>query len=221
MLVARGVRVSFTDAAGKPFVALDVPALDASPGHTLAIAGASGCGKTTLLYALAGLYRQTQGAITWSARDIASLGEAARGAWRRRTIGFIFQDFRLVAELSPMENVLLPARFERTALSSTLRRRAGDLLQRFGVPPDRGMSADLSRGEAQRVALARALLLDPPVILADEPTASLDGAAAETVIATLIALAKTEGKLVIAVSHDAALRARFDRELRLDRRLPQ
>jgi putative ABC transport system ATP-binding protein len=124
-------------------------------------------------------------------------------------IGFVFQDFHLLPELTPLQNVLLPASFERFAMSRAMRERAKSLLDRFAVPQARRTTAVLSRGEQQRVALARALLFDPPVILADEPTASLDAASGATVIDILQQLSIKDGRTVIAVSHDHALIERF------------
>ena len=127
----------------------------------------------------------------------------------------MFQDFHLLPDLTPLQNVLLPASFERFAFDSTTRARAITLLDRFAVPQARLTTAHLSRGEQQRVALARALLR-PPVILADEPTASLDANAGALVADTLAQLAIEEGRTVIAVSHDPALVTRFSGHVALD-----
>ena len=130
----------------------------------------------------------------------------------------MFQDFHLIEELSPLENVLVPAWFGAGA-GRDCRDRAGALLTRLGVP-DRRRAALLSRGEQQRTALARALLMDPAVVFADEPTASLDVASGAEVIALLSALAREEGRTVIAASHDPALIAAADRRLALERGRP-
>jgi putative ABC transport system ATP-binding protein len=123
----------------------------------------------------------------------------------------------LLPELAPLQNVLLPASFERLMIDRETRARAAALLERFAVPQTRKTTAMLSRGEQQRVALARALLYDPPVILADEPTASLDANAGATVIDALVRLASDGGRTVIAVSHDPALLVRFATHVALDR----
>ncbi len=193
---------------------LTLAALDLGPGLTV-LSGPSGSGKTTLLYLLAGLMVPRRGVIAWGGSDLARLGEGARDRWRRQNAGFIFQDFHLIPELSPLDNVLVPAWF--TAFSAAgLRPRARDLLARFGVP-DRARTNLLSRGEQQRVALARAMLLAPKVIFADEPTASLDAVAGREVGHSLCALARDQGCTVIAASHDPALIALADRHLHLER----
>jgi putative ABC transport system ATP-binding protein len=196
--------------------ALAIAHLSAPGGALLAVTGPSGSGKSTLLYAIAGLIRPERGAIHWDGRNILGESEAARDRWRRHTIGFVFQDFHLLPELTPLQNVLLPASFERWTIGGAMRARAVALLDRFAVPQARRTIGTLSRGEQQRVALARALLYDPPVILADEPTASLDAAAAVVVTENLTRLSSEEGRTVIAVSHDPALIARCGSRIALE-----
>jgi putative ABC transport system ATP-binding protein len=196
--------------------ALEIARLSVPAGSLLVVTGPSGSGKSTFLYAIAGLIRPRRGKVAWDACDILGLSESRRDRWRRHTIGFAFQDFHLLPELTPLQNVLLPACFERFGIGQAVRERAAALLDRFGVPQARSTTAKLSRGEQQRVALARALLYDPPVILADEPTASLDEAAGAVVAETLARLATEEGRSVIAVSHDPALINRFPRRISLD-----
>ena len=215
ILSARGLKVAYRDARGFEKIALDLSALDFAPGSATAVMGPSGSGKSTLLYALAGLAR-AQGRVEWRGRDMLALSARAREKWRRGEIGFVFQDFQLVAELSPLENILLPARFDHFAVPAALRARAKYLLEEFGVPAARRSVRELSRGEAQRVALARALLRSPAILLADEPTASLDEASAQTVIDALVELSATEGVLLITATHDTALAARCRRIVRLD-----
>jgi ABC-type lipoprotein export system ATPase subunit len=214
-LVISQLLVRYSDRGGA-VTALEIADLTVEPGTLLAITGPSGSGKSTLLYAISGLLRPARGSIVWDERDILDLAEAARDRWRRHTIGFAFQDFHLLPELSPLANVLLPASFERFTASPALRARAAALLDRFGVPETRVSTGTLSRGEQQRVALARALLFDPPVILADEPTASLDAAAAARVAESLVDLSRAEGRTVIAVSHDPSLIVHFDRRIALE-----
>jgi putative ABC transport system ATP-binding protein len=195
-------------------VALDLPALSAGPGTLLALTGPSGAGKSSMLYLLSGLLKAGEGTILWGDVDLGTLSESQRDRWRRRTAGFIFQDFRLIEEMSPLDNVLVPAWLAGFSARSR-RSRAEDLLERFGVPADRSRISLLSRGEQQRVAIARALLLDPPIVFADEPTASLDAAAGTIVISALKGLA-AEGRTVVTATHDPLLRDAASQVLMLD-----
>jgi len=202
MLVAEDIGLSFTDTGRATFKVLDVPRFAPAAGQVTAIAGSSGSGKSTLLYVLAGLLRPQRGRVLHDGADIYAMAEGRRDAWRRRRIGFVFQDFHLIPELSAAANVALAATFgPAPGLAPD---RAEKLLAELGVPVSRGSVERLSRGERQRVAVARALLFDPPVILADEPTASLDAAAAETLASTLRRLAG-EGRTVVVASHDRAI----------------
>src|SRR5262249_35274087 len=149
--------VRYSDGFGA-VTALDIARLRLPGGALLAITGPSGSGKSTLLYAIAGLIRPQRGRILWDDREILADAESARDRWRRHSIGFVFQDFHLLPELTPLQNVLLPASFEHLTIDQAMRRRAAALLDRFAVPQARRTTAVLSRGEQQRVALARALI---------------------------------------------------------------
>ncbi len=195
---------------------VDVSALAATPGSLTVLSGPSGSGKSTLLHLLCGLLVADTGAIRWAATNIAGLNEGRRDAWRRTHAGIVFQDFHLIEEMSPLANVLVPA-WLRGYSAARWREPAGRLLETLGVPLARGRAALLSRGEQQRVAIARALVTDPPVVFADEPTASLDADAGGTVAGILAGLAHREGRTVIATTHDPALIERADIVLRLDR----
>ena len=162
-----GRRLSFRDSGGQALVALDVPRFAPKPGALTIVRGPSRSGKWTLLYVLAGLQPPDAGAVRLNETDIYRLPETEREHWRRQNIGFVFQDFHLLPELSPIFNVSIAATFSRPPKG--IKERARELLAEFGVPPDRQWVETLSRGERQRVAIARALLFDPPVILADEP----------------------------------------------------
>ncbi len=173
-------------------VIADIPHLTIPAGELTVLAGPSGSGKSTLLYLLAGLLAPQKGSVAWGGVDLARQGEAARDRWRLANAGFIFQTFNLIDELSPLDNVLLPVWFGGTSAGAR-RERAQALLDRFGVPGNRSRAGLLSRGEQQRVAIARALLLDPKVIFADEPTASLDAATGAIVAETLDDLGAQRG----------------------------
>lgn len=211
-LDARSVCAVFSDAGGAGIQALREVSAEFLPGHLTAIVGPSGSGKSTLLHALAGIVVPQQGEIRFGATVVSQLGEKQRDAWRLAHCGMVFQDFRLIDELDALGNALLPAQFQRARLPAALRERARALLERFEVPLRAGPVARLSRGEQQRVALARALLLDPPVILADEPTASLDSDNGQRIADELKAMAQA-GKTVVAVTHDHKLSALADQVL--------
>lgn len=216
MLRVTDAALSFRDAARTSFNVLDLDLFTADPGQLIVLTGSSGSGKTTLLQALSGLQVIDKGRIVWNGTDIAALSESARDAWRRGNVGLMFQDFHLIEELSPLDNVLVPAWFTRFR-AGPLRDRAAGLLADFGVPADRRRLSDLSRGERQRTAFARALLFDPQILLADEPTASLDAAAGSVVIDRLRGLAHDDGRFVLVVSHDAAVIRAADRVVHLER----
>ena len=185
-------------------------------GETVGISGPSGSGKSSLLYLISGLLKPSNGKIIWDGTDITTFGEGATDRWRRKSIGFVFQDFHLIDEVSPLENVLIPASFVGFRIDAATRKRAHDLLDQVGVPLARKSTSDLSRGEQQRVAIARALLFDPPIILADEPTASLDDAASKTATDILFSLAGPN-RTIITVSHDQDVIDRCARVLRFDK----
>lgn len=207
-----GVAVRYPDLAAP---ALDLPGLAVPAGATVAVTGASGAGKSTFINVITGLERPTEGAVRWNGEDIARLSEAARDRWRAANVGLVMQDFHLFAGLSAVENVLLPARFRRLRLPPRLRERAAALLETVGIAAgDRGIGT-FSRGEMQRVAIARALLAGPSVIVADEPTASLDGESGAAVGALLTGLARQAGATLIVVTHDPALSSRLGRRLTL------
>ncbi|MEJ0016654.1 MAG: ATP-binding cassette domain-containing protein [Acetobacteraceae bacterium] len=205
----------FRQRGAEPAPVLQLPSFRAEPGTLWGCRGPSGSGKSTLLYALAGLLRPSAGEVAWGGVVISALPEAARDRWRHATVGIVFQDFHLIPELSALENVLLPARFRRPAAGAALRERAAALLRQTGIVSRARRAGLLSRGEQQRVALARALLLRPALILADEPTASLDAETGATVGALLVDAARESGATLFAVSHDPALLARMQQVLTL------
>lgn len=195
-------------------VLLSLERLDLPAGSLTGIRGASGAGKSTALHAMAGLLAAS-GSLIWGETDLARLSQPARTRFRGQHMGMIFQDFLLFEEMTARENALVSAAFrpDRAALA----RRADALMQRLGIAALADRRAELlSGGERQRVAVARALAHDPAILLADEPTASLDRAAADALIADLAALARDEGRTVVIVSHDAHVWAAMDRVLTLD-----
>lgn len=208
-LSAHALRVNFADSGTDSVHALDGVSAQFAAGQLTAIVGPSGSGKSTLLLALAGIILPQHGDVTFGAKVINQLPERQRDAWRLKHCGMVFQDFRLIDELDALGNTLLPAQFHNARLPQGMVARAEQMLARFEVPKRRGPVARLSRGEQQRVALARALLLDPPLVLADEPTASLDAENGQRIAMALKALAQT-GKTVVVVSHDDKLVAMAD-----------
>jgi putative ABC transport system ATP-binding protein len=203
MLLAEGVSLSFADSGGARFDVLDSVSFEPEPGKITTISGPSGSGKSTLLYSLAGLLPPGDGTVSLNGTNLYAMSERRRDVWRRANIGFIFQDFHLIDELSPLANATLPATF---GPAPGVRERATQVLKRLGVPAERQTIAQLSRGERQRVAVARALAFDPPVVLADEPSASLDRASTAELVSILADLA-AEGRTVVVASHDPDIRA--------------
>ena len=192
----------------------EVAALTVAPGSSVAIRGPSGAGKTTLLHALSGLVRPASGRVVWGETDLAGLSDTALTRFRRDRIGLIFQDFLLFEELDALDNAAIATAFLPRAQRSALRQRAGEWLDRLGLGQDGARRVDsFSGGERQRIAVARALANDPPVILADEPTASLDRANADRLAEDLAALSRDTRRTLIVVTHDMTLAAQLDRVL--------
>jgi putative ABC transport system ATP-binding protein len=208
-LTLSAVRVMFGQGSAN-VLALTAPTLVVKQGELLGISGPSGSGKTTLLHVLAGLLKPTAGSVRWGEDELTRMGENARDRWRRQHVGFVFQDFHLVPELTARDNVLLPLWFERARAPTDAVARATLLLEQVGIPDPQRRAAVLSRGEQQRVAIARALLQRPGVILADEPTASLDAASGDIVAELLVRSAGEVGATLVLVSHDPALLARME-----------
>lgn len=212
-LSVRGLVVRYP---GLDAPALAVPALDLADGARVALSGPSGSGKTTLLNMLTGLARVPEGRVDWDGTDLATLGEGARDRWRAGHVGLVMQDFHLFPGLSALDNVLLPQRLGWRRLATGARDEALRLLERTGVPrPDQKVET-LSRGQMQRVAVARALAARPGVLVADEPTASLDADAAESVGALVSEIAAEARATLIVATHDPRLIERLGRVIRLE-----
>jgi len=190
--------------------AVDEVDLEVCAGETLAVMGPSGCGKSTLLHLLGGLERATGGEIVLAGSRLDQLGERALAQLRRTAIGFVFQAFHLIDELTARENVELPALLAGQSPRAA-KRQAADLLQRVGLA-DRAtfLPAALSGGQRQRVAIARALSNDPLVVLADEPTGNLDSAATLEVLRLFDRL-HAAGQTLVIVTHDPRVAATADR----------
>jgi putative ABC transport system ATP-binding protein len=190
--------------------ALDGVDLEVASGETLAVMGPSGCGKSTLLHLLGGLERPSAGEVWLAGRRIDQLSEKALARLRRRAIGFVFQAFHLMDELTAVENVELPALLAGRSPRAA-RHRAEELLEQVGLA-DRAehLPSALSGGERQRVAIARALSNEPLVVLADEPTGNLDSAATVDVLRLLDSL-RSAGQTLLIVTHDERIGATADR----------
>ena len=182
--------------------------------ESAAIVGASGSGKSTLLGLLAGLDVPSEGTVKLDGEDLFALDEDARAALRARALGFVFQSFQLLANRTALENVMLPLEL---AGRRDARAAATDMLQRVGLGQRLSHYPRLlSGGEQQRVALARAFVVQPKVLLADEPTGSLDHATGEKVMELMFELQRERGTTLVLVTHDRGIAARCDRQLLID-----
>ena len=185
-----------------------------APRQSAAIVGASGSGKSTLLAIIAGLDTPSSGTVKLAGTDLFALDEDARAALRASQLGFVFQSFQLLANLTALENVMLPLELQGR---SDARALATEMLERVGLAERlRHYPKVLSGGEQQRVALARAFVVKPAVLLADEPTGSLDFATGERVMELMFELNREAGTTLVLVTHDRAIAARCDRQLRIE-----
>jgi ABC-type lipoprotein export system ATPase subunit len=209
VLRARGVRKEYGKGEGL-VRAVDGVNLEVDPGETVAVMGPSGCGKSTLLHLLGGLDRPSGGEISLAGRRIDQMGEKALARMRRTAVGFVFQAFHLMEELTAVENVELPALLAGRSPRAA-RRRAADLLDRVGLADRaRFLPSALSGGQRQRVAIARALSNEPLVVLADEPTGNLDSTATVDVLRLFESLHRA-GQTLLIVTHDERIAATADR----------
>ncbi len=207
------VHKSVTDATGSLDILRDIH-FSVLSGETVAIVGASGSGKSTLLSIMAGLDTPSSGRVVVDGTDLFAFDEDGRAAVRAQKIGFVFQSFQLLGNLTALENVMLPLEL---AGVRDARSRATQMLQRVGLGERLTRYPKvLSGGEQQRVALARAFVVRPAVLLADEPTGSLDHATGESVMALMLELNRELGTTLILVTHDRTLAARCDRRITIE-----
>ena len=182
--------------------------------ESAAIVGASGSGKSTLLAIIAGLDTPTSGTVKLAGTDLFTIDEDARAAVRAAKLGFVFQSFQLLGNLNALENVMLPLELQGRSDARVL---ATEMLRRVGLSERmRHYPKVLSGGEQQRVALARAFVVQPAVLLADEPTGSLDHATGETVMQLMFELNREAGTTLVLVTHDPRIAARCSRQLRIE-----
>jgi predicted ABC-type transport system involved in lysophospholipase L1 biosynthesis ATPase subunit len=210
-LVARDLFQSFQMGARRIEVLRGI-SLGVAHGEVVFICGASGAGKTTLMYTLAGLERPRSGTVEFEGRNLYNGSSSSQARFRNEKMGFVFQGYFLLPELTALENVSLPGRIGRrsTIKSAEESLRAVGLADRLHhLPPE------LSGGEQQRVAIARALVNDPEIIFADEPTGNLDSKTGDTIVDLLLTLARKRKKTLLVVTHDARLAARGDRTLQI------
>jgi putative ABC transport system ATP-binding protein len=201
---------SVTDSSGTLTILRDID-FSLSAGETLAIVGASGSGKSTLLSLMAGLDTPSQGSVHVAGQDLFSLNEDERAQVRAQHMGFVFQSFQLMANLTALENVMLPLELSgQSGIVAT----ATAMLQRVGLGERlKHYPKVLSGGEQQRVALARAFVMNPEILLADEPTGSLDHATGETILNLMFELNQELGTTLVLVTHDERVAARCQRRL--------
>ena len=195
---------------------LDIPYFNMENERELVISGASGSGKTTFLYAIAGLFLKLDGKVSWDRNNLYNLAPIERDRWRSQNLGIIFQNFQLLDELSVLDNILVPTGFDSFFCPKDMIYKAEKLADEFSISIHHSSIAHMSRGEKQRIALARALIKDAPIILADEPTASLDEDNARNILQHLRKISQETDKTLIIVSHDPVIMEQIDNKLVLE-----
>jgi putative ABC transport system ATP-binding protein len=213
IIAVRHVTKRVTDSSGTLTILDDID-FSLQPRESAAIVGASGSGKSTLLSLMAGLDTPSQGTVMLAGQDLFALDEDARAAVRAQRVGFVFQSFQLLPNLTALENVMLPLELLGRAGA---RAAATEMLGRVGLSERlKHYPRVLSGGEQQRVALARAFVVEPAVLLADEPTGSLDFATGERVMGLMFDMNREAGTTLVLVTHDRAIAARCDRQLHIE-----
>jgi putative ABC transport system ATP-binding protein/lipoprotein-releasing system ATP-binding protein len=210
-LIARDLRRSFRIGSRRIEVLRGI-SMEVARGEAVFLCGASGAGKTTLLYTLAGLERPESGTVEFEGKRLYTGSSSSQAEMRNRKMGFVFQGYFLLPELTALENVMLPGMIRGKADRTTGEASLKDvgLADRLHHLP-----AELSGGEQQRVAIARALTNDPDIIFADEPTGNLDSKTGDTIIDLLLELARSRKKTLLVVTHDARLAELGDRQLQI------
>jgi lipoprotein-releasing system ATP-binding protein len=219
MLIADAISKHYDTPRG-PLPILEDVSLTVDRGQSVAVMGPSGCGKSTLLYILGALEPPSAGALRVDDVDPYRLDEAGQAAFRNRHVGFVFQDHLLLPQLSALDNVLVPTVVAQNGgAPDELSARARALLAEVGLEGRLDhRPGELSGGERQRVSIARALILQPSLVLCDEPTGNLDRTSAESVAKLLVDLHRAKQTMLVVVTHSPALAARFDRRYELDAR---
>ncbi|HYF19173.1 MAG TPA: ABC transporter ATP-binding protein [Ramlibacter sp.] len=213
IIAVEHVHKSVTDSTGTLDILRDID-FTLAARETAAIVGASGSGKSTLLSIIAGLDTPTRGTVRLAGEDLFALDEDDRAALRARKVGFVFQSFQLMGNLTALENVMLPLEL---AGRRDARKGAAEMLARVGLAERLGHYPKvLSGGEQQRVALARAFVVEPAVLLADEPTGSLDFATGETVMNLMFDLNRERGTTLVLVTHDREIARRCERRITIE-----
>ena len=213
MISVSHVSKMVSDASGPLSILRDID-FSVGVGETVAILGASGSGKSTLLSIMAGLDTPSNGGVVLAGQNLFEMSEDERAAWRGQHLGFVFQNFQLMGHLTAQENVMLPLELAGTANASQM---AKDILGQVGLAERlRHFPKVMSGGEQQRVALARAFVVQPQLLLADEPTGSLDAQTGESIMDLMLNMNKARGTTLILVTHDQKLAQRCDRTLTLE-----
>ena len=215
MIEARKLHKSYRIGAGRLDVLKGVD-LTIAKGEFVAITGPSGAGKSTLLHLLAGLDVPTEGEVCWQGRPLSHLSDRQRARFRNRSVGFVFQFYHLLPELSALDNVMLPGWIGRHEGRRQLRQHALECLAQVGLQERaRHTPGQLSGGEMQRVAIARALINRPQILCCDEPTGNLDSHTGQAIAELLIELHRRQRASLVLVTHEQSLAERADRQLLL------
>ena len=215
MLQARNINKSYTS-GGVHLPVLSNVSLQLSRGELVAVTGASGVGKSTLLHILGTLDRPSEGRLQITETDVLDLPDDDLAEFRNKHIGFVFQFHNLLPEFTAIENVMLPAMIAGRSIPD-IRDKAVDLLARVGLQPRlHHRPGELSGGECQRVAVVRALVMEPTIVLADEPSGNLDDETSQRLHDMIVELARSEKQTFLIMTHDHELAARFDRSGRIE-----